>query len=64
MATKKNDIIVKLEDCMSKFGEAHNLLAKTDLHMDKYKPISALLSKAKIELFNVYNELKNSEGVS
>ncbi len=64
MKTKKSDLIIKLEDCMSKFGEAHNLLAKTDLHMDKYKPISVLLSKAKVELFNVYNELKHSESVS
>ncbi len=52
-------IVRRLEDIMSQFGEAHNMLAKTSLSKDEYQPISSLLATAKIGLFNIYNELKN-----
>lgn len=50
--------IEKLKDIMSKFGEAHNMLAKTSLPKIEYQPISTLLASAKIELFNFYQERK------
>ena len=50
--------IEKLEEIMLGFGEAHNLLAKTSLSKEEYQPISGLLAKAKVELFNFYNAHK------
>ena len=47
-----------LENILSQFGEAHNLLAKTKLSKEDYNPISALLAEAKIDLFNYYNQKK------
>jgi len=52
--------IYKLESIMSKFGEAHNMLARTKLSKEEYQPISSLLATAKVELFNYYYELKAS----
>jgi hypothetical protein len=50
--------IEKLSGIMSKFGEAHNMLAKTSLSKEEYQPISGLLAKAKVELFNFCNDHK------
>lgn len=50
--------IEKLESIMSKFGEAHSMLARTKLSKEEYQPISSLLATAKVELFNYYYELK------
>lgn len=58
MEKKLNDIIIGIEDAMLKFGEAHDLLAKTKLTTKEYQPISTLLSDAKTILFNSYLELK------
>lgn len=52
-----------LENIMSDFGEAHNMLAKTKLDSKEYNPISHKLAEAKIQLFNFYNTLKNSNPV-
>jgi len=48
---------------MSKFGEVHNMLARTNLSKEDYQPISSLLATAKVELFNIYYELKNKRDV-
>jgi hypothetical protein len=50
--------IEKLSGIMSKLGEAHNMLAKTSLSKEEYQPISGLLAKAKVELFNFCNDHK------
>lgn len=50
--------IRNLEDILLRFGEAHNMLAKTSLSKEEYQPISGLLAKAKVELFNFCNDHK------
>lgn len=55
----KQTVVCRFEDAMSKLGEAHNLLAKTKLPTEEYQPISSLMATAKVELFNIYNEIKN-----
>lgn len=50
--------IKNMEDILLHFNEAHNMLAKTSLSKEEYQPISGLLAKAKVELFNFYNEHK------
>ncbi len=55
------DVVRRLESVMSKFGEAHNMMARTKLSKEDYQPISSLMSKAKVELFNIYYELKNNK---
>jgi hypothetical protein len=57
----KPNVVRRLESCMSKFGEAHNMLARTKLSKEDYQPISTLLASAKVELFNIYYELKNNQ---
>ena len=52
--------INKLNSIMSKFGEAHNMLARTSLSKKEYQPISSLLATAKVELFNFYLEIKET----
>lgn len=53
------NVVRRLEDVMSKFGEAHNMMARTKLPKEEYQPISSLMATAKVELFNIYYELKN-----
>ena len=53
------NVVRRLEDIMSKFGEAHNMMARTKLSTEEYQPISSLMATAKVELFNIYYELKN-----
>ena len=53
MITEKE--IRNLEDILLRFGEAHNMLAKTSLSKEEYQPISTLLASAKVELFKFYN---------
>lgn len=48
------DAIEVLKDIMLKFGNAHDMLAKSKLTKEEYQPISSLLAKGKIELFNFY----------
>ena len=60
-ACTKPHVVRRLESCMSKFGEAHNMLARTKLSKEDYQPISTLLASAKVELFNIYYELKNNQ---
>lgn len=48
------DAIEVLKDIMLKFGNAHDMLAKSKLTKEEYQPISNLLAKGKIELFNFY----------
>lgn len=55
----KPHVVRRLEDVMSKFGEAHNMMAGTKLSKEEYQPISSLMATAKVELFNIYYELKN-----
>lgn len=55
------DVVRRLESVMSKFGEAHNMMARTKLSKEDYQPISSLMAKAKVELFNIYYELKNNK---
>lgn len=55
----KPNVVRRLEDIMSKFGEAHNMMARTKLSTEEYQPISSLMATAKVELFNIYYELKN-----
>lgn len=55
----KPNVVGRLEDIMSKFGEAHNMMARTKLSTEEYQPISSLMATAKVELFNIYYELKN-----
>jgi len=55
----KSSFIHRLEDVMSQLGEVHNMLARTPLSKDSYQPISSKFAIAKVELFNIYNELKN-----
>ena len=55
----KHNVVRRLEDVMSKFGEAHNMMARTKLSKEEYQPISSLMATAKVELFNIYYELKN-----
>jgi hypothetical protein len=55
------DFVPRLENVMATFGEAHNLLAKSTLPDKEYMPISNLLAAAKIELFNIYWEIKNNK---
>lgn len=50
--------IITLEAIMTKFGEAHILLARTRLPTDEYQPISSLLAEAKVELFKFYSKFK------
>lgn len=57
----KPNVVRRLESCMSKFGEAHNMLARTKLSKEDYQPISTLLASAKVELFNIYYEFKNNQ---
>lgn len=61
--SSNTDVVRRLESVMSKFGEAHNMLARTKLSKEDYQPISSLLATAKIELFNIYYELKNKKDV-
>lgn len=55
----KPNVVRRLEDVMFKFGEAHNMMARTKLSKEEYQPISSLMATAKVELFNIYCELKN-----
>lgn len=55
----KPNVIHRLEDVMLQLGEVHNMLARTPLSKDFYQPISSKFAIAKVELFNIYNELKN-----
>lgn len=57
----KPSVVCRFEECMSQLGEAHNLLAKTNLSKKEYEPISGLLAKAKVELFKIYYGFKNEE---
>lgn len=59
----KIDILRSLENCISKFGEAHNMMARTKLPKEEYQPISSLMATAKVELFNLYYELENKQYV-
>ena len=56
--TMNIDKIGYLESIMEKFGEAHTLLARTNLPKEQYNPISSLLAHAKIELFTFYSAMK------
>ena len=47
------------EKAMEQLVEAHKLLAKSNILMDHYNPISKLLAEAKTELLAIYNELKS-----
>jgi len=58
ISTEKENDIRQLEIIMSKFGEAHNLLAKTKLPKEQYNPISNLMATAKAQLFFLYQRLK------
>lgn len=49
----------RFEVVMAKLGKAHDLMAKSSLSQKEYDPIIELMAKAKVELFNLYNELKN-----
>ena len=49
MEKQLNEILIQL-------SEAHNLLAKSSLHIKEYMPISNILSEVKIELFNINNK--------
>lgn len=51
--------IKKMEDALSLLGEAHTLLAKTSISIDEYQPVSGKLTKSKLELFEVYHEIKD-----
>lgn len=55
----KPNVMRRLEDVMLQLGEVHNMLARTPLSKEHYNPISAKFAIAKVELFNIYNELKN-----
>lgn len=55
----KPNVVRRLEDIISKFGEAHNMMARTKLSTEEYQPISSLMATGKVELFNIYYELKN-----
>ena len=61
--SSNTNVVRRLEDIMSKFGEVHNMLARTNLSKEDYQPISSLLATAKVELFNIYYELKNKRDV-
>lgn len=55
----KPNVVCRLSEVMQKFGEVHNMLARTTLPKEEYNPISNLLAVAKVELFNIYYDLKN-----
>jgi len=49
----------KMEEAMLLLGESHNLLAKTSLSPKEYRPVSGKFAKVKVDLFNVYHEIKD-----
>lgn len=55
----KPSVVCRLSDVMLKLGEVHNMLARTTLSKEEYSPISNLFAVAKVELFNIYYDLKN-----
>lgn len=55
----KPSVVCRLSDVMLKLGEVHNMLARTTLSKEEYNPISNLFAVAKVELFNIYYDLKN-----
>ena len=52
-----------LQEILLTFGEAHDLVAKSTLPKEEYNPISALLAKGKVDLFEFYNRIKSKDGV-
>ncbi len=58
-AIANTDVVCRLSDVMQKLGEVHNMLARTTLSKEEYNPISNLFAVAKVELFNIYYDLKN-----
>lgn len=43
---------IKIDNALNDLMEAHNLLAKSNLPMEIYTPISEILAKVKLDLFN------------
>lgn len=52
-----------LQEILLTFGEAHDLIAKSSLPKEEYNPISGLLAKGKMDLFEFYNRVKSKDGV-
>lgn len=50
----------KFEKAMQNLGYIHQLIAASTLKTDIYQPISTLLSETKVDLFNLYHELKTN----
>lgn len=52
--------LMRVEYIMPELGEVHNMLARTSLSKEEYQPISTKLAEVKIELFKLYQELKEA----
>jgi hypothetical protein len=57
---ERNKMVKELNSIMLKFGDVHDLLAKTSLSKKEYQPISTLFATAKVELFNFYLTVKET----
>jgi hypothetical protein len=51
---------MRIEYIMPELGEVHNMIARTSLSKSEYQPISTKLSEIKVELFKLYQELKDA----
>ncbi len=52
--------LMRVEYIMPELGEVHNMLARTSLSKEEYQPISTKLAEVKLELFKMYQELKEA----
>jgi hypothetical protein len=52
--------LMRIEYIMPELGEVHNMLARTSLSKSEYQPISTKLAEVKVELFKLYQELKDA----
>jgi hypothetical protein len=48
----------RMEEIMRKLGDVHVMMARTRLPPLEYHPISSLMTEAKVELFDLYNDLR------